>query len=232
MTQSTKTALSVAVLVIVAGAFWLLLISPKRDKADELSKQVASARTELASAQQQVKSSLVAKKRFPRSYQQMILLGKAVPVDSGTASMMVQLNELGNHSRTPFLGIELKEGVTAEAPLEGVEAESVDSLPPLGSGLGPAGLGAMPYELTFEGGFFAAADFIASVDSLVQTNHGRLYVNGRLMTFDNFEMTLPSSAVGSFGYRELSLKFHVTAYTTPVGQGLTAGASSAGPAIE
>jgi len=226
MSQPTKTALSVFALVIAAGAFWLLLIAPKREKADELSEQVAAARTSTAAAKQQAAQGLAAKRNFPRNYQQMVLLGKAVPADSGTASMLVQLNDIGRHNHTPFLGIELKTGEGEE----GEEAESeVTSLSPLGSGVGPAGLRSMPYDLNFEGGFFDAADFIEGVNGLVQTKQGRVYADGRLVTFDRFEMAASKT---TYRPKELSLKFFVTAYVTPPGQGLTAGATPAGPAPE
>jgi hypothetical protein len=87
----------------------------------------------------------------------------------------------------------------------------------------------MPYELSFEGGFFDTADFIEGVNSLVQTKHGRVYANGRLITFDRFEMASTKSALHP---KELSVQFFATAYATPAGQGLTAGATPAGPAPE
>jgi Tfp pilus assembly protein PilO len=226
MSQPTKTALSVFGLVIVAGLFWLLLIAPKREKADELSEQVAAAKVSTETARQRAQDGLAAKRNFPRNYQQLVLLGKAVPADSGTASMLVQLNDIGNHNRTPFLGIELKNSEDEE----GEETESeVASLPPIGSGAGPAGLRSMPYDLEFEGGFFDAADFIQGVNSLVQTKDGRVYADGRLITFDRFEMVATKT---TFRPKELGLKFFITAYATPAGQGLTAGATSAGPAPE
>lgn len=235
MSQSTKNALSVFALVILAGAFWLLLISPKKDKADELQKQVSALQSEVAGVRQDVAAGVAAKKSFSHSYQQLILLGKAVPADSGTASLLVQLNAISTGTDTPFEAIELKEGgAEAVAPTEGegAEGENVDALPPLGSSAGPAGLRAMPYELSFVGGFFDAADFISRVDSLVQTKDGRLYADGRLLTFDSFEMSLPSATTSGPSYKHLDLKFSATAYATPFGQGLTAGASSTGPEIE
>jgi Tfp pilus assembly protein PilO len=227
MSQSTKTALAVLVTVLLAGAFWVLLISPKKDKADELSSQVSALRTEVATAKHETTAGLVAKHNFPHNYQQLILLGKAVPPDSGTASLVVQIDHISTQTKTPFLGIELKESEAEESEAEA--AETVASLPPLGSGVGPAGLRAMPYELTFVGGFFDAADFIQQVNSLVQTKNGRLYANGRLLTFDHFEIV---ATRGPLAYKDLDVKFFVNAYATPAGQGLTAGASPAGPTLE
>lgn len=225
MNQQTKTALVVVALIVVAGAFWLLLIGPKREKADELSEQVAAARVSTDAARQRAADGLKAKGNFPHNYQQLVLLGKAVPADSGTASMLVQLDDIGKHNRTPFLGIELKAEEGTETEAEG--ATTIASLPPLGSGTGPAGLRSMPYELSFEGGFFDTADFIQQVNGLVQTKDGRVHADGRLITFDRFEMAASKS---TFRPKELQVKFFVNAYATPADQGLTAGATPAGPA--
>jgi Tfp pilus assembly protein PilO len=225
MSQPTKNALSVAALVVLAIAFWMLLISPKNDKADELGSQVTALQAEVASAQSAIASGKEAKANYRRNYQQLLILGKAVPADSGTASLLVQLSDLSRHSRTPFEGIELK----SEGGAEEGEIQDVSELPPLGAKAGPAGLQSMPYELSFEGGFFDAANFIGSVDRLVQTKSGRVVVDGRLMTFDSFEMT-PEE--GSLSYKHLTLNFTTTAYAAPVGQGLVSGASAGSVAIE
>lgn len=223
MKQSTKTAIAAVVLVVLAGAFWILLLGPKRSKSDELGEQVSSARTQTAAAVASAKAGLAAKRNFPHNYQQLVLLGKAVPATSGTASLLVQLNDISRHTNNAFEGIEL----TGDEAEEGEVEQAVADLPPLGSGLGPAGLRSMPYELEFEGGFFDTADFIEGVNRLVQTKKGRVHADGRLMTFDRFEMAASKSTLHP---RELEIKFFATAYATPRGQGLTAGATPSGPA--
>ena len=227
MNQATKNALAVLGLVIVAGAFWVLLIGPKRDKASELSEQVTTARSDLATAKSRATAGLAAKHNFPHNYQQLVLLGKAVPADSGTASLLVQIEHISRHNHTPFNGIELKTGEAEEG--EGEAETDVASLPPLGSSVGPAGLRSMPYNLDFEGGFFDTADFVEGINKLVQTKAGRVHADGRLVTFDRFEMAATKTTLNP---KELEIKFFATAYATPVGQGLTAGATPAGPAPE
>jgi Tfp pilus assembly protein PilO len=224
--QQTTIAIAVAVLVVIAGAFWLLVIGPKRDKANELSAEVTAARAETASARSKVAAGLSAKRNFPHNYQQLVLLGKAVPADSGTASLLVQIDHLSEHAKTPFLGIELQEGTTEEGSTEGAVPAALSAL---GSSVGPAGLRAMPYELSFEGGYFDTASFIHAVNSLVTTENGRVHVNGRLLTFDRFEMAAGESSLNP---KHLTVKFFTSAYTTPPGQGLTAGATPEGPVAE
>ena len=227
--ESAKTALAVVFVIAIAAAFWLILLAPKRDKANELKDQAATLSTELESAQAQANEALAAKKDFAVDYAQLVQLGKAVPSDAATPSLLVELEALGIGSRTSFKSISLGTGESSgggeEATSEGTESQS---LPPLGATTGPSGLLAMPYSLEFEGGFFEIADFIQRLDSLVKTRNGAVDARGRLVTVDSFE--LAPGAEGEGGSSTLTAHLSVSTYVTPPGQGLTAGATSAGPA--
>ena len=107
------------------------------------------------------------------------------------------------------------------------EAEA--SLLPLGASVGPAGLAAMPYSLTFEGDFFQIASFVESLDGLVKTTNEDLAVNGRLITVGSFALTPVEEDEGG---SRLEASLTATAYVTPPGEGLTGGASPAGPEAE
>lgn len=232
MKESTKTALAVAFLVVVAGAFWMLLLSPKRDKANALSEQKTALVAEVASEQQRANEALEDKKKFPRDYAQLIQLGVAVPAEPSTSSLLVQLQGLGDRSETQFQAIALGGGEGAAAG--GGESEGTKEakdLPPLGSSVGAAGFSAMPYGLQFSGGFFDIANFIHGLDSLVTTKNGRVDAKGRLITVDHFTIA-PADAEGETGSSasgKLAAQFNVTTYVTPPGQGITAGATPAGP---
>lgn len=227
--ESAKTALAVVFVIVIAAAFWLILLAPKRDKANELKDQAATLSTELAAAQTQANEALAAKKDFTADYAQLVQLGKAVPADAATPSLLVELEALGRLSRTTFHSIALGtgEGGGGEATSEEAEAQS---LPPLGATTGPSGLLAMPYSLEFEGGFFEVADFIQRLDALVTTKDGAVDARGRLVTVDSFELAPAEKSGEGGGPSNLAAHLSVSTYVTPPGQGLTAGATSAGPA--
>ena len=229
MSQQTKTALAVVVIIAAAGAFWLLLLSPKRDKADELSNQVSAAKVELNSEKTAAENGLTAKKKFRHDYQQLILLGKAVPAEAETASLLVQLNALGRQTRTPFRAIVSGEGEGggSEATTEtGAPAElTVSEEPPLESEPGPAGFRKMSMALSYEGGYFALLELLKHMDGLVTTKEGHVVADGRLVTIDNFTLA-PK------GFRHVAAAMNVTSYTTPPNQGLTPGATATGPSTE
>jgi hypothetical protein len=98
---------------------------------------------------------------------------------------------------------------------------------PVGSVVGPAGLPTLPYSVRLRGGYFDVANFIGGVDGLVKPVEGstQLSPNGRLLTVNGFSLQL--SGTGSSP--RLKANFVVTAYSSGQ-QGLTAGASSSGPA--
>ncbi len=233
MNQSTKTALAIVAVVALAGAFWLLLLGPKREKASELAKQTSALRSEVAAEQQRVAAAVVAKRKFPRYYAELVLLGKAVPAEAATPSLLVQLNGISRKADTSFQSIAAGGGAeeeTAAVPTGEVTASTGETtaLPPIGSTLGPAGLGALPYGLQFNGDFFDVADFIEGLDALVTTKDGIIDAEGRMVTIDSFSLE-PLEEEDS-PPEELAANFSVNTYVTPPGQGLTAGATPSGPA--
>lgn len=238
--KGEKRLLAVVLAVVVlAGAFWMLLLSPKREEASKLGKQVEALEASLSEHEAEAATALAAKKEFPTNYSQLVVLGKAVPADSETASLLIQVQHLSEKAGVRFEEISLdSEGgeATAAPETEGAEATSgtgelvsptevAASTSPLGASVGPAGLSAMPYTLTFTGSFFQIAGFIHGLDDLVKTTNSNVSVDGRLITVNSYSLT-PAPAE----FPKLQASFSVTTYLTPPEQGLTAGVTPAGPA--
>lgn len=230
-TKKRTNLLVVAMLAVVAiaAAFWMILLSPKREEAEKLSGQIESVEASLAQHRSEASAAAAAKRSFPDDYARLVVIGKAVPSGDETASLLVQLNHLAHKAEASFESLAL-EGGGEEAPVvtapsaNPTEAEA--SLLPLGASVGPAGLAAMPYALTFTGDFFQIATFVEGLDSLVKTTNEDLVVNGRLITVGSFALT---PIEGDEGGSRLEASFTVTTYVTPPGEGLTGGASPAGP---
>jgi len=237
-----KTVVAVLIVVVLAGAFWMLLLSPKREEASKLGKQVDQLKISLAQHEAEAANALAAKQEFPANYSQLVVLGAAAPADSETPSLLVQLQHISEKADVRFESINLdSEGgeATAAAPVEGTPegasgsvevlvspTEVAAATSPLGASIGPAGLSVMPYTLTFTGDFFHVADFINGLDDLVKTTNADVSVNGRLITVNSFSLAPVA------GSSNLNASFSVTTYLTPPEQGLTAGATPAGPAPE
>ena len=248
MADSKRLLIAGGLLFALMAAFWLMLLSPKREEGADLAKKVDRLETEVAQVRQQADAAAEAKAGFADDYEQLVLLGKAVPADDDTASLLIQLDELAEDAGVEFRSLQLSESAaTATAPVPTAPAEPAPADPaatgtpaattvpatettaaslPIGATIGSAGLGVMPYELEFKGQFFEIADFIKGLDSLVKTENGSLTADGRLITIDGFALTADQDD----GFPNLTASVAVTTYLAPSGQGLTAGATPVAPA--
>lgn len=250
MSSSNRLIVSILVIAALAIGFWVLALSPKREKASELGQQVSQLNISLAEAEGAANEAKIARHSFPTDYRQLVVLGQAVPAEDETSSLLVELNHIAAKSKVKFDSIQLAgsgeaaapatvttEPATPASPTTGSSSavpasqtvpptEVAASLLPLGASIGTAGLGVMPYTLTFTGDFFHIADFIKGLDSLVHADGSTVAVDGRLLTLDGFALT----AEGERGFPHLEATFSVTAYVTPPQQGVTAGATPTEPA--
>lgn len=224
-------------IAVVAGAFWILLLSPKRDEAKKLDRQVERLEGSLAQHESEVSAAEEARREFSTDYERLVVLGKAVPSGDDTPSLLVQVNRIAKHAKVRFQTLKLESsgsggGEEAGASLSSAEGKPVSateaaaSLMPLGASIGPAGLAVMPYSLTFTGNFFTIADFIKGLDSLVKTTNEKVGVDGRLVTVNGFSLAEDSEAK----FPALQANFSVTTYLTPPSLGATGGATAEGPA--
>lgn len=217
VTSSHKLVIAMLAIVALAVAFWMLLLSPKREEAAKLGDEVAQVEESLSLHRAEVTQARAAQKKFPVEYQQLVVLGKAVPREDETASLLVELNQLADRSHVRFQTLKLSSAEgggteTEAAPQESASpTEVAASLLPLGATIGPAGLGVMPYQLTFRGTFFQMADFIEGLDSLVKTKNAAVNVTGRLITINGFKL----SPDGTSGFPMLEAGFSVTTFVLP-----------------
>jgi Tfp pilus assembly protein PilO len=245
MTSSNRVIVTALAIAALAVAFWMLLLGPKRDETSKLATKIETVKSSLTEHEAEVDEAIAARREFAADYQRLVVLGKAVPGDDDTSSLLVQLNRIARNAGVSFrtLALAKAEGAAAapapEAPApaapttEGSAApaslpsptEVAASTLPLGAAIGPAGLGVMPYSLTFDGDFFEIADFIKGLDSLVKTENANVAVDGRLITINGFSLT----ANPRFGFPALEASFSVTTYLTPPTQGVTAGATPTSP---
>jgi Tfp pilus assembly protein PilO len=226
MSSTNRLIVAMLVVAVLAGAFWMMMLSPKREKASELSAQVTALEGSLSQHEAEVAEAEAAREEFPREYRRLVVLGKAVPGDDDVASLLVQMNRLSASADGTLRNVTLTASgggeETATPPPAGSEGaasatEVSASLLPIGAEIGPAGLAVMPYEVTFDGDFFQIANFIEGLDSLVKTGGGEVKVDGRLVTIDGFAL----EADPKVGFPALQASFSLTTYLTPPGEGGT-----------
>jgi Tfp pilus assembly protein PilO len=241
---SNRAIVGMLVIAVLAAGFWILALSPKREQASSLATEVEQQQSSLSEAQAKVAEATTARREFSGDYRQLVVLGKAVPANDETASLLVEVNRIADRAGVRFqalhlnsegsseseIGSEVASEVSASsavptaATLPPTEAEA--ALLPLGARIGSAGLGVMPYTLNFTGSFFQVADFIQGVDSLIHTGKSAVGIDGRLITVDGFSL-VPNTVLG---FPKLTANFSVTTYIVPPDQGITAGATATSPA--
>ena len=118
MKSANRLVVSMVVVAALAVAFWVLALGPKRQEADKLAGQVSQLHASLAESQAKATEAVAARRQFPTDYQQLVVLGKAVPPGDETSSLLVELNEIANRSKVSFDSIQLGtgSGESASAP--------------------------------------------------------------------------------------------------------------------
>jgi Tfp pilus assembly protein PilO len=252
MKGSDKTILLVIPVIALAIGFYMLVISPKRSEISELDSQIATLEASIADAESQIAVGEAARDAFPKNYSSLVSWGKAVPEDGDQSTLIFDISKLGRSNDVEFRNFALSAGSgetpapapapettepsEGEEPAEGTEAaapvdpalatEAAAATLPIGATVGSAGLPVMPYEFKFLGNFFDMASFFADIDGMVSTKGASPETTGRLMTIDGFSLTGDEFS----GFPNVEANFAITTYLVPEDQGLSAGASPAGPA--
>jgi hypothetical protein len=109
---------------------------------------------------------------------------------------------------------------TADAPSTATASD------PAAAGAAPAGgaLESVSLEFKFTGDFFELADFFHRLKRFVYVKGDKVRVHGRLMTIDGVEYTAEAET-----FPALVATVQASVYLTPKAEGVTAGATPAGP---
>jgi hypothetical protein len=245
VTARDRTVLLVVAALAVLAGFWFALLGPKRKDGSAVADQVATARQQLDQARAALVNAEGARKRYAADYATVARLGKAVPVEDDVPSLVYQLETAANRNKIDFRSIKLKAiGTAAASPTPAPSAvasangssttEPAPSAPatsaaaailPPGATVGPAGFPTMPFQFSFDGGFFDMQRFLRSIEGFTTAEGKAISVRGRLLTVDGF--TLSASRKG---FPWVKANVRVTAYLLPSDQGLTGGATPAAPA--
>jgi hypothetical protein len=227
MTARDRGVLMGIVSLALLAAVWFLLVAPEREKASKLGTSVSAASAQLATAEAELTSARGAQARYAAAYASIVNLGKAVPPAQEVPSLIYQLDQASNHKQVEFnsiaSGSSAGSGGAAGSGSAGASAASATS---------SSGFSQMPFTFVFNGSFFNLEHLFQQLNRYTtRTASGSLQVSGRLLTIQSVKLApLTSGAAGQVSKGGLSGTITATAYVLPASQGLTAGASPAGPA--
>jgi Tfp pilus assembly protein PilO len=107
MKVSDKAVVFGVLVGVFAIGFYMLALSPKRQQVSELNDQIDQIHSSISQQESVASYAEQARKEFPRYYGRLVVLGKAVPAQADTASMLVQLNSISGRNNLDFRSIEL-----------------------------------------------------------------------------------------------------------------------------
>jgi Tfp pilus assembly protein PilO len=214
--------------IAAAGAYWMLILSPKHEEAAGISTQIATKEAALAQAEAELATYEKARTSYRANYTKVARLGKAVPADDDVRSLLVQLNSAADRSKVDFRTIDLDGSSGGPAPGAGGTAAAAPGTrtpPPGSSTVGSAGFATMPFSFKFNGRFDNLGAFFSRIDRFVSVKNQGLDVTGRLLLLNS--ITLHPDATK--GFPLLTAEVKANSYLLPPAQGLLAGATADGP---
>jgi hypothetical protein len=117
-------------LVALLVGFWFLAVAPKRAELSELDDQITALEGSVAEQEQLAAFAEEAQGDYDRDYHRLVVLGKAIPGDDDSASLIEQTQTLADDARIDFRTIVLAAGDEAEATAPPPVATETTTDPP------------------------------------------------------------------------------------------------------
>ena len=224
MTRRNSILLVAVAAVAVIGAYWMLVLAPKREDAAGIEQQITTKQAALAEAQAQVATYEEAKGNYKANYSMVARLGKAVPADDDVRSLLVQMNSAADRAGVDFRTINVSvQGAPTTGP--GAAKSNGATPPPGASAVGTAGFSTMPFSFGFKGSFFELGKFFNRLDRFVKVRNGNLDVTGRLLLVNSISLSPDTEK----GFPNLTADVSAASYLLPATEGLTGGATADSP---
>jgi Tfp pilus assembly protein PilO len=219
VTKNPKLLIAIVAVVAAAGAYWMLVLSPKRERLAEIDSQVATAQTELSTAQATLTTYTKAQGAYKTNYSTVVRLGKAVPADDDVRSLMVQLNSAAERSNVDFRTISVGEGAASGDPV----TAGTTAPPPGAVSVGTAGFSAMPFSFSFDGDFHNLSSFFSRLEHFVTVSDQDVNVTGRLLRLESLSLKPDATS------NHITAEIGASSYLLPATQSVTGGATAATP---
>ena len=196
MSQRDRIMLGVIALVAVMAGSWMLAIKPKRDEASELAGQAAAAQQRRDAATTALASAKQARADYADAQRTVARVGKAVPADDDTATLVYQLERAAEKEDIDFRSIDLSAAGAAA---------------PAGDATSNGGVTAVPFKVIFEGEFFDLRRFLRLLKGFTVVDGEDVDVRGRLVSVDGVGL-----AASRHGFPNIKAEITASGYTAPV----------------
>jgi Tfp pilus assembly protein PilO len=221
VTRNYRIVLAAVLLAATVGAYWMFLLAPKRKEAADLGLKVGVAQAQVAQERATLAEYQKAQKNYKRNYETVVRLGKAVPADDDTRSLLVQLDTTAKRSGVDFANIDLQQ--TSGASTATATATTGQAVIP---GAVTAGaFSTMPFTFGFSGNYRTLSSFFSRVDRFVTVNGDSIHVHGRLLRIDSISLT-----PGEGGWPAIRAQIGASTYVVPETSATAQGPAGTTPA--
>lgn len=115
MKRTDLTIVAGVGLLALIAAFWFVVLAPKREEASKLQTDVEALEASVADQEALAATAKTAREDYDDNYQRLVVLGKAVPEDADTPSLLVELQGISDDAGVGFDGIVLGEDTAGTA---------------------------------------------------------------------------------------------------------------------
>ena len=168
----------VVITAVVGGGYCKLALAPKQVEAKELADKIAVAQAQLSQTQGLIATYEGARDAYKNNYATVVRLGKAVPTDDDTRSLLVQLDTSAKRSGVGFDTINVPASAALRRPARPTTPGAVNV----------GAFSAQPFSLSFSGTFRTLGDFFSRLDRFVTLNGDTIDVRGRLMHVESIAL--------------------------------------------
>jgi hypothetical protein len=247
LTARDRKIIMLLIPAAIVVAYWLLVLAPKRQEATKLQDELTQVQSARDTALQKLAGLGAAKAGYARDYATVIYLGKSIPSVVDMPSLLVQLDRASRGTGIRFTSIKTGPRTaatggtatggtpTGAAAAPSGQTPAATQTPSQSGTTTPAAAGAqstgnsaldtVPLDFQFDGSFFDLTNFLHRMKRFVRVTNNKILVRGRLMTVNSFTF-----APGTAGFPHLTATVHATVYLAPKSEGVSAGATSSGPA--
>lgn len=211
--------IAAAATAALIAAYWFVILAPKREEAAKLDADIAAKKQELATARATLGSYRDAKDGYSRNYATVVRLGKAVPRDDDTRSLLVQLEGAAGRSGVDFLTL----SVEGSSGASGASSGTTPTVP--GTVAGNGGFAVMPFSFAFRGNFANMSQFFSRLERFVTIRNSRVDVTGRLLRVESIVLK-----PDPLGFPNLRAEIGASSYQLAETDGAARQATAAGPA--
>jgi len=215
VSRTYKILLVLVVAVLAGGGYWKMVLAPKRAEAADLAERVLVAEAQIAQSQALVSTYRGAQKDYKANYETVVRLGKAVPTDDDTRSLLVQLDASAKRAGADFDSINLNGGGSSPADPTATAAAAPGAV-------NAGTFSAMPFSFAFTGTFASLGDFFARLERFVTLKNESIAVSGRLVRIESLTL-----APAEKGWPGLAATVGASAYIVPETTAVSADAAGA-----